>query len=142
MDINEYKKSLAGEIQYAKDYIEKNKERYNATEYFPCEIDSLEGSHQVTIDSSNGLFFFEIFAEYGLYGNGYCWEGVIQQILEKDMPQLLERTEFDSEGDAFVAYFESKKDQKRLAKHIHDICIDKSKLESYLKNIDRDRIDD
>lgn len=142
MDINEFKNSVAGEIEYARKYVEQNKDKYNNTEYFPFQISDDEEPYSLTITSDEGMFYFELLANYALYGNGPCWEGLIIQILEKDMPEILDSIEFDSEADACLMYFESKRNLKKVAKHLHEICVDKSQFENYLKNIDRDRIDD
>ena len=141
MDINEFKSSIERELQYAKEYSKENNNKYNTTEYFPLQISDENEIYSLMITSDEGMFFFELLADYGLYGNGPCWEGIIQQILEKDMPELLDTIEFDSEADACLLHFESKRDSKRVAKHLHEICINNSILEQYLKSIDK-RIDD
>ena len=52
---------------------------------------------------SDTLFemYVPLFEKYGYSGNGYSWEGNIQQILEKLDNELLAHIEFDAEAGAF-----------------------------------------
>lgn len=83
-----------------------------------------------------------LFEKYGLTGNGYSWEGVIIQILEKEHPSLLNHIHFDPEAGAFFAFADSYKRQVEFAYIIHKVFTNALKLEQYLMNMNRSRIDD
>jgi len=84
------------------------------------------------INTKDSIFFFDILDEYELYSNGPCWEGIVEQILEKDIPEALHNVDFDSEADTFLMRFYDEDMQLKVAKHIHIICADESKLREYL----------
>jgi len=83
-----------------------------------------------------------IFEKYQLSGNGYSWEGLIKQILEKENPALLNHLQFDPEAGGFYVFADSEKTQHHFAELASKVFSDMSKLEKYLKTIDRERIDD
>jgi hypothetical protein len=141
MNTDDFLRSIAGELQCAREYCAQHKAEFNATEYFPFQLSSDDGQHLLMITSGEAMFFFELLARHGLYGNGPCWEGIIEQILERDFPQLLDEAAFDSEADACLVYFPSVRDQKKVARHLHEICLDEPRFEQYLQSLDKDRID-
>ncbi len=83
-----------------------------------------------------------IFSEHGYAGNGYSWEGHIEQILEKLDKELLAHLEFDSEMATFYARADSKETQQRFVNILSPIFADLSQLEAYLRKADRGRISD
>jgi hypothetical protein len=109
-------------------------------DYFPCELHSYGSIPQVRIEVAYGMFLFELLTEYGLSGTGRCWEGIIRDILDQDMPELLARTAFSREGDLLIASFIKTDDQLRFARHLHDICTDTDLFKKYLRNLDLQKI--
>ena len=88
-------------------------------------------------------FFFELLTEYELYGNGYCWEGLVEQLLEQDMPEIFDSIiTFDAEADNCLILFTNEASLKRVAQHINHVCTDEKRFRGFLQEIDRDRIDD
>lgn len=86
--------------------------------------------------------YYPLFEKYGYEGNGYCWEGHIIQILEKNDSELLEHIEFDPEAGGFYAYADSKEAMEDFIRILSPIFSDINKLEEYIKSADRNRIDD
>ncbi len=82
------------------------------------------------------------FKKHGYSGNGYSWEGNIQQILKKLDNELLRHIEFDAEAGAFFAVADSKESQQRFVNLLSPIFADLKQLEEYLKKADRARISD
>ena len=93
---------------------------------------------------SNELFekYNPLFVKYGLSGNGYSWDGVITQILEKENPLLLKVIDFDSEAGGFYVYTNSKDAQTEFLITLCPIFSDLKLLESYFKSLDRTSVDD
>ncbi len=83
-----------------------------------------------------------LFEKYGFSGNGYSWEGIIVQILEKQDPELLKHVQMDPEAGAFFAYADSKLSQIAFVKILSPIFSDKKKLDAWLKKADHKRISD
>lgn len=95
------------------------------------------------IDSDELLeTYYPFFEKHGYEGNGYCWEGHIIQILEKEDKDLLDHLEFDPEGGGFYAYADSESAQKKFMEILGPIFSDLSLLETYVTSADRSRIDD
>ncbi|WP_185155967.1 Imm51 family immunity protein [Fulvivirga kasyanovii] len=86
--------------------------------------------------------YYPLFEKHGYEGNGYCWEGHIIQILEKNNSGLLEHIEFDPEAGGFYAYADSKEAMEDFISLISPIFSDINKLEEYIQSADRNRIDD
>src|SRR6476620_1992738 len=51
--------------------------------------------------------YLDVFEEYGFGGNGPSWEEHVAFLLAAEHPDLLERLEFDCEGDTFLVYADS-----------------------------------
>ncbi|GAB5466058.1 MAG: hypothetical protein Kapaf2KO_14940 [Candidatus Kapaibacteriales bacterium] len=110
-------------------------------------FEAIENNGQYTIIApieSDALFnrYYLFFEKHGYEGNGYCWEGHIIQILEKEDKELLNHFDFDSEAGAFYAYADSKEAQNRFVNLLGPIFSDLEKLEQYVKSADRSKIDD
>ena len=131
----------AGHREFSKKYVAENPDRPLLNKFFPCELANYDGVNRVTISSPDSFFFTEALAKHNLYGNGYCWEGIIQQILEKENANLLNNISFESEADTFVAYLDTLDNQLLFADFIHQICRNPQLFDSYLLTIDKSRID-
>lgn len=86
--------------------------------------------------------YMELFYSYEYEPNGYCWEGHITQILEKENPDLLTHLTFDSEAGAFYVEADSEESQQSFIDALCPIFQDLQKLEEYISSADRSRIDD
>ena len=83
-----------------------------------------------------------IFSRNSYSGTGYSWEGLIRQMLEKEMPEMLKHIQFDPETGGFYIFADNEVNQKIFAVYVSKIFKDTTLLESYIKNADRSRIDD
>ncbi|MDJ1505383.1 Imm51 family immunity protein [Xanthocytophaga agilis] len=110
-------------------------------ELFPCVLHYYEDTYSIELSSTDTHFFFDLLEEYELYGNGPCWEGLIEQILERDMPDILPLVDFDSEADACLLILPSEEIQHKIANHLHVIFTNETRFREYLQSIDKDRID-
>jgi hypothetical protein len=73
-----------------------------------------------------------IFEETGNYPNGPGWCGLIVYMLENEAPNLLDKVEYESEGDCFRATCQSEADCIQLATLIQGMIKDTHKLRTYL----------
>ncbi len=86
--------------------------------------------------------YFNLFKRYGYSGNGESWSDIIQQILEKRAPDLIERITFDPEAGAFFAYAKNEGDRQRFIQIVAPVFSDIKALESFIRNADKSRMDD
>jgi hypothetical protein len=113
--------------------------------YFPFILKESDGEYLITADIEGPALhpkYTDFFQKNGYEGNGPCWEGHVEQILEKTNRDLLEHLEFDSEAGGFYAFADSKENQIKIAEIISPIFSDMNKLEEWVKKADRARIDD
>lgn len=114
-------------------------------ESYPFEI--FEEGGQITIMApieNEDLFtkYYGLFEKHGYSGNGESWAGIIEQIIEKEAPELLDAIEFDPEAGAFYCSVDSKLSQLRFVELLSPIFSNLTLLEKYLISADRDRIFD
>lgn len=117
----------------------------NVTNYFPFEISDNDGQFAIIVETESPKLYpkyAEFFEKYEYSGNGYCWEGHITQILEKLNPELLGHIDFDAEAGVFFAYADIKENQIKIVELLRPIFADFTKLDEYVSNADRSRIDD
>ncbi|WP_316835074.1 Imm51 family immunity protein [Pedobacter nutrimenti] len=93
-------------------------------------------------DEDNYSKYYDLFSQYGYESNGPCWEGHIEQILESIDPQLLKQIDFDSEASTFYIKINSPRAKDRFIQKLVPIFNNLVELENWIKNADRDRIDD
>jgi len=86
--------------------------------------------------------YVPLFEEFTYSGNGYTWEGLIMQLLEKENPAILDEIEFDSEAGTFVAYTGSRTAQAEFIKTVVPVFKDPESLRPFLKQADRSRVSD
>src|ERR1700683_274564 len=100
-------------------------------EYFPFELSEANGKFTISADIESKelmLKYDKFFKKYRLEGNGYCWEGLIKQILQKKDKDLLNHLDFDSEAGEFFVYPDSKEHQQKFAAILSPIFSDLDKL--------------
>lgn len=113
--------------------------------YFPFELHDYEGEYSISVPIDGEEIFMNyipFFESHGYSGNGVTWEGMIIHVLENIEPELIDRIDFNSEGDAFYAVADSKETQLRFAGLLSPIFSDLKKLEVFVKSADRSQIDD
>ena len=113
--------------------------------YYPFEISDSNGHYLIKAEIESPELFIkyaELFEKFELSGNGYCWAGLITQILEKIDPTLLKHIEFDAEAGAFFANADSKENQIKFVELLSPIFSDLPTLEEYLEDADHSQLDD
>jgi len=112
---------------------------------FPFKTRDNEGQFIIIAETESPELYpkyASFFEEQGYSGNGYCWEGHIIQILEKLNPDLMTHIDFDPEAGCFFAVANTKENQMKFIELLSPIFADFTKLEKYIKQADRSRIDD
>ena len=107
---------------------------------YPFKIVSIDNGITIMSNATTDNYF-EVFEKHQYYGNGYCWESHIQQILENENPSLLKHIRFKAESDFFFASIDSTKNFNAIMKIIVPIFQDYEKLEKYIIAANRDKID-
>lgn len=120
---------------------EANTENYAKMPFFPADTLAHGGHYSVQITALSGMFFTEEFEQHDLYGNGYCWEGIVEQLLEQKNRGLLSRVTFDSEADVCFISCPDEATMSELAKTVHEFLSTKEKLVEVLKSINKSRLD-
>ncbi|WP_281614190.1 Imm51 family immunity protein [Flammeovirga sp. SubArs3] len=110
---------------------------------YPFKVDFENLTFVAEIESSN-LFsnYFPLFAKYQYEGNGYAWEGLIVQIIEKKNQELLNYISFDPEAGCFYAKCSNAEILNEVLQIIVPTFSNLEVLEDYIQNADRERIDD
>lgn len=124
-----------------KKMAEANADSYTKMPYFPAETSSNEQFYSVQITALSGMFFTDEFDQHDLYGNGYCWAGIVEQLLEQKNPGLLKKVKFDPEADVGFMSCPDEETMNELAKTIHEFCSTKEKFLKVLESIDKSRLD-
>ncbi|PUZ30156.1 Immunity protein 51 [Chitinophaga costaii] len=107
--------------------------------YFPFTISDYKGTFGIVaaVESPElNSRYFNIFSKYNYEGNGFAWEGIIKQILEKLAPDLLTHVEYDTLEGGFYAYADSKDTQLRILDVLVPVFNDDQVLEDYLSQAD------
>ncbi len=112
----------------------------NTNDYPPAQLLLDEDFYSVQVVGEDMLAYMDLFEAAGHYGNGYGWEGLVEHMLLGENPDLLNRCEFDSEGDACLIRLESPEDAVTLAKMIHDMVKNTTKMKQYLSEVDPEKL--
>lgn len=115
--------------------------QFTGMRYFPASIKSTDDFFAVEITADIGIYFTKEFNDFNLYPSGYCWEGIIKQLISKYLPNLIEQTSFDSEADTCFINCEDENTMKELALFINEKLSDKDKFVDEMSNIDLSNID-
>ena len=77
---------------------------------------------------------FEARENEGFEGNGYDWESLARVFVEEQVPELSDKTDFDSEGSMFCAYSEDKDALKEFILKFKDAAYseDKDALKEFI----------
>jgi hypothetical protein len=125
------------EMDGFKKIAEANAENYTTMHYFPADTAAGGGFYSVQITSTSGMFFTDDFRQHLLYGNGYCWADIIKQLLERKNSSLLQRIQFDPEGDVCFIKCPDEETMLALAGFIHDTCDTREKMQQVLKDTNK-----
>ena len=129
------------EIEASIQIAEANKANYAKMPYFPAETSFGDDFFSVQITAISGMYFLELFDQHQLYGNGYCWAGIVEQLVDKENAKLLEKITIDAEADVCFISCPDKQSMTELAQIIHDFCSTKDKMIKVLKNINKSKMD-
>ena len=110
----------------------------NTNDYPPAQLLLDEDFQSVQVIGEDMLNYMELFEATGHYGNGPGWEDLVEHMLLIENPGLLDRCEFDSEADTCLVNLESPEDAVTLAKMIHEMVKNTTKMKQYLSEIDPD----
>ena len=124
-----------------KQIAEASADAYSKMPYFPAEVSSAAQFYSVQITATSGMFFTDEFDQHGLYGNGYCWAGIVEQLLEEKNPALLKKVTLDPEADTCFISCPNEEVMNELAKMLHESFSTKEKLLDVLKSIDKSLLD-
>lgn len=120
---------------------EEMKALYAQMPFFPAQINQRENFYSVRITFDVGTFYAEEFRKQGLYGNGYCWAGIIEQLIAKKQSKLLGKINFDPEADTCFIACDDENTMNELANFIHKELGDKKKFNAIIQQIDKSRLD-
>jgi len=97
-----------------------------AKQIAPFTWDELDGNISVTMYTSHKYKkdLFKTRKSEGFDGSGYDWESLAQVFLQEEVPDLLEKIDFDSEHLCFVAYSTDKEAMKRFIVMFKETCED------------------
>ena len=112
---------------------------------YPFTLQNDNGRFGIVADvQDHSLYpkYSDLFAKHGYEGNGYCWTGMIEQLLEQKAPELLKKLEFEPEKGAFYAYAKSDADRQQFIQIISPVFSNLKTLEDFIKSADHSRIDD
>jgi hypothetical protein len=112
---------------------------------YPFSLQHNSGTFGIVADVQDPSLYpkyYDLFKKHGYEGNGYCWAGLIEQILEKQAPDLLKKIVFDPEAGAFYAKAENDAARQQFIQIISPVFSNLKTLEDHIKSADRSRIDD
>lgn len=69
---------------------------------------------------------------------GYCWEKVFKTFAEKELPEIKDQIEYDSEAGMFCAYSSNLKAMNLFSQKLSDIYANEKELKNIIENTDFD----
>ena len=141
MTLEEMQRLEKQEQEYLSQAAEKMKKQFTEMPFFPAQINQGENFYSVQITADVGAFYAKEFGKHGLYGNGYCWEGVVEQLIEKKQKELLSKINFDAEADTCFISCDNENSMKKLATFINSELSTKEKLRQAILSIDKSKLD-
>jgi len=141
MTLEEMQRLEKQEQEYLSQMAEKMKEQFAKMPFFPAQIKQGENFYSVQITSNVGAFYAKEFENHGLYGNGYCWEGIVEQLIEKKQIELLSKINFDAEADTCFISCDDESSMKELARFINSELSTKEKFGQVILSIDKAKLD-
>lgn len=139
--VEEMKRLEKQEQEYLSQVAEMMKAKYGKMPFFPAQIKQGENFYAVQITADVGAFYVEEFRKHGLYGNGYCWEGIIEQLIAKKQKSLLSKISFDAEAGTCFISCNDESSMKELAKFINSELSSKEKFNVVILAIDKSKLD-
>jgi len=141
MTLEEMQRLEKQEQEYFSQMAEEMKEQLAEMPFFPAQINQSENFYSVQITADVGAFFAKEFGKHGLYGNGYCWEGIVEQLIEKKQKELLSKINFDAEADTCFISCDDENSMNELAKFINSELSTKEKFSQVILLIDKSKLD-
>ncbi|MEJ1239703.1 Imm51 family immunity protein [Chryseolinea sp. T2] len=139
---NESREEMARkEKEGFKQIAEASADAYSKMPYFPAQVSADAQFFSVQITATSSMFFTDEFDQHGLYGNGYCWAGIVEQLLEENNPALLKKVTLDPEADTCFISCPNEEVMNELAKALHESFSTKEKMLNVLKSADKSRLD-
>ncbi|MEM6964110.1 MAG: Imm51 family immunity protein [Bacteroidota bacterium] len=129
------------EQEHQSQMAEMMKAQYAKMPFFPAQIIQGENFYSVQIIADVGAFYASEFGKYGLYGNGYCWEGIVEQLVAKKQKALLSKISFDAEADTCFIACKDKNSMEELARFINRELSSKAKFNEVIQSIDKSELD-
>ncbi|MFJ1560716.1 Imm51 family immunity protein [Streptomyces mirabilis] len=78
----------------------------------------------------------------GREGNGYTWEGIARLLVTRDMPDVADQLEHDSESGMFAVYSSDREVLEALGVLMSDLYRSPERLAAFLASVDPDLFDD
>jgi hypothetical protein len=103
--------------------------------YFPFIIYK-DGTYMIAAEIEHEPLYTKyspVFEKYGFSGNGYSWENVIRQMLEKGSSSLLPHIKFDPEAGGFYVFADSEQSQRSFAAFVSGMFKDTTRLSGFLR---------
>lgn len=131
------------DVERAEESANRSADVYQKMPFFPAEtiIVPEQNHYAVQITAGTGAFFEREFAKEDLYGNGYCWAGIIEQLIASKNPRLHSKITFDPEADTCFMQCVDEATANELAKTIHEYCSTREKLADLLDSVDKGSLD-
>ncbi len=109
--------------------------------YFPAQPVWGEDFFTVRITVEMGAPFQSDFKHYDLYGNGYCWSSIVEQLMLEKTTNLTNRVRFDPEADVCTIVCPNKKAMFAVADFIHRHLGDSKGFQAAMATVDRSKLD-
>jgi hypothetical protein len=116
-------------------------DRAAAMPFFPADTFADGRITAVKIDAASAMFFMAELEQHDLSGNGYCLSGIIEQLVEKNAPDLLPNVTFDPEADMCFISCNNHDTMVALAELIHKHLSSKEDMLKVLEWIDKTKLD-
>ena len=129
------------EQAYFRQMANRMKAQFAQMPYFPAQLVQTEVSQSVQITAEVSAFYAKVFQRYELYGNGYCWESIIQQLIAQRRPDWMAKLDFDAEAEVCLILGQDETTVMQLAEFLHDNLATTAQFEAVLRSIDTDRLD-
>ncbi|MBR1736362.1 MAG: hypothetical protein IJ736_05030 [Firmicutes bacterium] len=128
-----YNNFLTEESPLPEDYVDERQEK-ERKELEPFTYFRENNKFYIILEI-DGEYRKEIFEQFGYNGTGDDWEELAKYYIAKNMPELLEMVEFDSESGTFVALCRKGKPFKKFLKEFKNACEDDETMSEMLGNV-------
>ncbi|MEL6638365.1 MAG: Imm51 family immunity protein [Bacteroidota bacterium] len=141
MDEEELERQQAQEQAALRQLAEQLASTYAQMPYFPAQIFQAEHHFTVQITLETGAFFVDEMAELQLYGNGYCWESIVEHLMAAQAPPLRAKVDFDAEAEVCILLCPDEKTMYEAAEFIHHRLGGRAAFKAAVATLDPSRLD-